>query len=227
MGHALERLWIIKSYLTSDRKFCYLRQSMHFFINNLLYYIQVDVIDCEYNELMNVLLNDNIIDFQIIMKTHKLYINNIIKLTFIDNIIISEIIDSIIQQCLRFLTVIKLLHNIENPINNNHNNNENENENTNNKSKYQTNIQLNNQTNNQFSNSMNESKLQSNSKTVVVIPPEEMEDINITFYSLIKDLIQIMNRNENRGFIFRLDFNGYFTNILTNMNLNKTRKINI
>lgn len=41
MAHALERLWIARSRLAADRSFCQSRHSMHFFVSNLLYYLQV------------------------------------------------------------------------------------------------------------------------------------------------------------------------------------------
>jgi hypothetical protein len=41
VAHALERLWMARSSLASDRAFCQLRHSMHFFVSNLLYYLQV------------------------------------------------------------------------------------------------------------------------------------------------------------------------------------------
>jgi hypothetical protein len=43
VAHALERLWIARSRLASDRSFCQSRHSMHFFVSNLLYYLQVRV----------------------------------------------------------------------------------------------------------------------------------------------------------------------------------------
>lgn len=41
VAHALERLWIARSRLAADRTFCQSRHSMHFFVSNLLYYLQV------------------------------------------------------------------------------------------------------------------------------------------------------------------------------------------
>jgi Gamma tubulin complex component C-terminal len=50
--HALERLWMVKSRLSQDRAFCQVRHSMHFFISNLLYHLQVRV-----SSLMTCLLS--------------------------------------------------------------------------------------------------------------------------------------------------------------------------
>lgn len=41
VAHALERLWLARSRLAADRTFCQSRHSMHFFVSNLLYYLQV------------------------------------------------------------------------------------------------------------------------------------------------------------------------------------------
>ena len=41
VGYVLERLWMLRSKMRNDRNFCHLRQIMQFFINNLLYYLQV------------------------------------------------------------------------------------------------------------------------------------------------------------------------------------------
>jgi hypothetical protein len=46
VAHALERLWIARSRLASDRSFCQSRHSMHFFVSNLLYYLQVRISLC-------------------------------------------------------------------------------------------------------------------------------------------------------------------------------------
>jgi hypothetical protein len=67
--HELERLWMARSRLSNDRLFCHLRHSMHFFISNLLYYLQVDVIDSEF-----CLLNDHMAtasNFQDVLMAHR------------------------------------------------------------------------------------------------------------------------------------------------------------
>eukprot|EP01035_Chromulina_nebulosa_P020195 gene20195-26213_t len=69
VGHLLEKLWMIKSRLSSDRLFCQLRHSMHFFISNLLYYLQVDVIDSEFSILVNEVNQTD--EFQYVLKQHR------------------------------------------------------------------------------------------------------------------------------------------------------------
>ena len=48
-----------------------------------------------------------------------------------------------------------------------------------------------------------------NARLPVVVPPEEMDNIHKEFFAQISFLFQIMRRVENRGFMFRLDFNNY------------------
>lgn len=51
----------------------------------------------------------------------------------------------------------------------------------------------------------------------VIIPPEEIEAVKKEFFTQISYLFQIMRKVENRGFIFRLDFNGYLSNMAQEM----------
>jgi hypothetical protein len=49
VAHALEGLWtnISRSHLKRDRAFCQVRHSMHFFVSNLLFHLQVPLTaDC-------------------------------------------------------------------------------------------------------------------------------------------------------------------------------------
>lgn len=41
------------------------------------------------------------------------------------------------------------------------------------------------------------------------LPPEELEAMRNDFYSQISFLLQAMRNIESRGFMFRLDFNGF------------------
>ena len=47
----------------------------------------------------------------------------------------------------------------------------------------------------------------------IVIPPEEIVGIRKDFFTQISYLFQIMRKVENRGLIFRLDFNGYLSSL--------------
>lgn len=112
----------------------------------------------------------------------------------IDNIIVQEGIDRVIQVCLRFISVCKLLNQQEN------NNNTIEDEKIGYFTKYNNGITS--------SSIMNDN---SNIKAIIVVPLEEIEAINKDFISQISYLFTIMNKVDNRGFMFRLDFNNFFS----------------
>ena len=84
MAHSLEKLWKTRSRLSSDRGFCQLRHSMHFFISNLLYYLQVDVVDSEYAQLMSDL--DEADEFQHVLRAHRNFLATVLKAALVDNL---------------------------------------------------------------------------------------------------------------------------------------------
>ena len=51
----------------------------------------------------------------------------------------------------------------------------------------------------------------------VVIPSEEIEGVRREFFTQISYLFQIMRKVENRGLMFRLDFNGYLSALAEEM----------
>ncbi len=169
VAHALEKIWKVKSRLSEDRIYCRIRHSMHFFLSNLIYYLQVDVIDSEYDELYNKI--DTATSFQHVLRAHRNFIANMIRLSMVDNLTIQEGIERILQVCLRFIAISKLLvqqEEFDGSVANNH---------------------------------------------PVVIPPEEIDAINKEFISQITYLFSILRKVENRGFIFRLDFNSFFSSL--------------
>jgi hypothetical protein len=97
IAHALERLWhsLRKSRLAGDRAFCQVRQSMHFFITNLLYHLQVDVIDSEFSVLQEVVAEAA--DFQTLLRAHRNFLAVIMRLTFVDNLTVQEGIERVLQ----------------------------------------------------------------------------------------------------------------------------------
>ena len=162
VAHALERVWMKSSGLSNDRIFCYIRHSMHFFVSNLMYYMQVDVIDSEFSVLMKEV--EAATDFQVVLRAHRNFLASLVRLAMVDNIAIQEAIERILQVCLRFVAVCRI-------------------------------------------------RTQSGdlAPTIYEIPPEEMEAIQKDFYSHVLYFFQIMQKVENRGFVFRLDFNGYLS----------------
>jgi hypothetical protein len=49
--------------------------------------------------------------------------------------------------------------------------------------------------------------------TTPAVPPEELIAIKKDFFSQLSYLFQLMRKIENRGFIFRLDFNGFLSDL--------------
>lgn len=165
MNNALERVWISRTELSNDRIFCYIRHSMNFFISNLLYYLQVDVIDSEFTVLMKDVNAAK--DFQTVLKANRNFLVSVVNLSMVENTAIQEAIERILQVCLRFVSVCKLLLS-KNP-----------------------------------GGDIGVSHL--------IVPPEEMEAIQKDFYTHTLYFFQMMQKVENRGFMFRLDFNGYLS----------------
>ena len=108
--HALERLWKLHdgSGLSFNRSFCWIRYSMHFFVSNLFFFYQVDIIDSEYNSLMNA-LKDPDIEFSTVVRTCRNFLSGVVKSSMIDNSVVCDAIDSILHLCIRFLSICKLL----------------------------------------------------------------------------------------------------------------------
>ena len=63
-----------------------------------------------------------------------------------------------------------------------------------------------------------------NPRLPVVVPAEEMESVKKDFFAQISFLFQVMKKVENRGFMFRLDFNEFLSKLVnggsTNSNSN-------
>lgn len=209
--HALERLWkikdidtemepnedsnsenhttsgsIVNNALTYNRTFCRVRYAMHFFVSNLFYYLQIDVIDVEYHAFLNGISDENI-DFSTVLMLHKKYLTNILINSMIDNVQIQDNISYILHLCLRFLTICDILLN-----------------------KY-TKIESQNVPVNAYANEM------------LLIPLSEFDAIYEEFIWQVILLVQMMRKldNLNKGFLFRLDFNGYLTNLTISKHMKK------
>ena len=180
---------------------------MHFFISNLLYYLQVDVIDSEYNILLTEIYS-TINDFQYILKIQKQFLSNVIRLSYINNISIQENLDRILQICLRFIAICRILHNIEN---NNYNNNSDNNSDYNGKGDLNVDYKNNNNNNRSDNNNRNGNSRRVVKVLPIYIPPEEFIFIKKDFFQQISLLLHIMKKVDSRGFLFRLDFNGFLS----------------
>ena len=64
-----------------------LRNELMFLIDNLLYYLQVDVIETEYNNFTNAI--KKVQDFQQIEKLHNMFLLNILSHSFLLDITVS------------------------------------------------------------------------------------------------------------------------------------------
>lgn len=187
VAHALERLWIARSRLAADRAFCQSRHSMHFFVSNLLYYLQVDVVDSEYSVLQRDIATAA--DFQSVLRAHKTFTSNMLRLSLIDNTSVQEGIERILQICLRFIAVCRIQH----------------------QSEYLD------EPEDPASAHSTPASHSSRARPAmqlppIYVPPEEMGHIRKDFFAQVALLFQLMRKVESRGFIFRLDFNSFLSN---------------
>lgn len=65
----------------SDRRVWTLRQNLIFLVNNLQYYLQVDVIEAQFSVLLKAVQNAN--EFEDIIKVHHEFISNLLAKTFV------------------------------------------------------------------------------------------------------------------------------------------------
>lgn len=69
--------------LTGNSPISQLRNRMLFLIDNLLYYLQVDVLDCQFTFLMNSVENSK--NFEFIQRAHSVFLTNVMSLSFLLN----------------------------------------------------------------------------------------------------------------------------------------------
>eukprot|EP01041_Mallomonas_annulata_P006225 gene6225-12613_t len=162
------------------RLFCQMRHYMLFFISNLYYYLQVDVVDSEFSSLCTEINGST--DLQAVMRSHRNFITTIIRLSMIDNLSVQDGLDRILQICLRF---VSLCWYKDKDIDTDKG------------------IDIDTEHSNSHSNSLFESN----------VLYEELESIQKDFISNTSSLFNMMRKVENRGFMFRLDFNGYLSNL--------------
>jgi hypothetical protein len=122
-------------------------------------------------------------DFQTILRIHKKFLVNILKLSMIDHLGIQEIIDRILHICLRFIACCRLQNHSDQAI-----------------------------FSQPKDQSGNVSSKKEAAEEFTYIPEEEFENIQKEFYQQISLLFQGMKTLDSRGFLFRLDFNNYLSN---------------
>lgn len=156
----------------------------------------MDVIDSEFARVMSEMKTSN--EFQYILKSHRNFLANLTRLSFIDNNSIQESIDRLLHVCLRFLAVMQVLAD-ENEIDN----------------EYQSNIKLDTNVFPLQSTIDFDNLAKQHWKTIpIIVPPEEIEAISREFFTQLSFLFQVLSKIDNRGFIFRLDFNGYLSQVI-------------
>lgn len=227
VARLLEKLWMARSKWMTDRLYCNLRHAMHFFISNLLYYLQVDVVDSEYAAFQQELRH--LTEFQAVLMAHRHFLANILRLAMLDNQAIQECFDRLLHLCLRFVAACRIQarseamymesgttatagprHGHESVLD-------------------ETAAHLPAPRDTWQTPMLNRSKLSlsptpntgasqsttpqntSSFVTPTYIPIEEFETIRKEFFQQLTYLLQFMKKVESRGFLFRLDFNGYIS----------------
>jgi hypothetical protein len=125
-----------------------------------------------------------------VLKAHRNFLSTIIRLSCVDNVTVQEGIERILQVCLRFIAVCRVLQQQE-----------------------EDDLTYG------FSSGTKSSSNDCDKGRVmpIVIPTEEIEGIRKEFITQISYLFQVMRRVENREFMFRLDFNGYLSTLTNDL----------
>lgn len=121
-------------------------------------------------------------DFQSVLRAHKTFTSNMLRLSLIDHTSVQEGIERILQICLRFIAVCRILHQAE---------------------FLDEDVVM---------HGAGSSDALPPNAPPIYVPPEEFIHIRKDFFAQVSMLFQLMRKVESRGFIFRLDFNGYLSN---------------
>lgn len=173
------------------------------------------MIDAEYERLIDEMKLAN--NFKDVLNLHKAFISSIVRLSMVDNTIVQDALDKVIHTCLRFVGISELQQKL---------------------SKQNAETNANTNIHRKISSSVKGKKLlkqgskdQEDSKVIdeqrkklypsTSIPPttpsnipmEEIEDVRREFYAQSLHLFQIMKKVENRGLIFRMDFNNFMSDM--------------
>jgi hypothetical protein len=152
----------------------------------------VDVVDSEYGALQRDIVEAT--DFQSVLRAHKNFTSNMLRLSLIDNLSVQDGIDRILHICLRFIAICRIMHRSE-----------------------FLDVDADDGTNSAANSPGKTSGLLSDADRInilqapIYVPPEELEHIRRDFFAQVALLFQLMRKVESRGFIFRLDFNNYLS----------------
>jgi hypothetical protein len=226
IDHSLQNIWMsVEPRLAANRVYCHLRHSMHFFISNLLYYLQVDVIDSEFSVLINEIAEAQ--DFQTVLRIHRTFIVNIANFAMIDNEILTDAIERVLQITIRFIAVCRILNSADGDRGRGGDFSSGSSSSSSSRAGTER-SQRHAYSGRAAAKPASASApsgifMRQDEKKIimenwrflpVVVPPEEMDSIRREFFSNISYLIQIMKKTENKGFLFRLDFNGYLSQVV-------------
>jgi Gamma tubulin complex component C-terminal len=184
---------------------------------------QVDVVDSEFCTLQEEIESAG--EFQSVLRAHRNFIASVTRLSSVDNLTVQEAIERVLQVCLRFIAICRLLHQQEDhevsrgwsadplqspdPLlspSSRHDDSGADPESTGNNDGT-NNIASPGSPSDDLTNSRRRRQLP------VIIPPEEIDGVRKEFFTQISYLFQVMRKVENRGFMFRLDFNGYLSEL--------------
>lgn len=155
------------------------------------YFFQVDVVDSEYSILQRDIATAS--DFQSVLRAHKTFTSNMLRLSLIDNTSVQEGIERILQVCLRFIAVCRIQHQVED--------------------NQQSPSHPDDDASRSFRTTVPAREHQALLQSLpIYVPPEELGFIRKDFFAQVTLLFQLMRKVESRGFIFRLDFNSFLSN---------------
>lgn len=158
---------------------------------------QVDVVDSEYSTLQKDI--SEAADFQSVLRAHKTFTANMLRLSLIDHAAVQEGIERILHICLRFIAICRILHrseflDVEDADD------------------YPSSAQTSPHKNGGL---LSDAERINMLHAPIYVPPEELDFIRKDFFAQVSLLFQLMRKVESRGFIFRLDFNNYLSGLMS------------
>jgi hypothetical protein len=152
------------------------------------------VVDSEFSELQSNIQTAT--DVQAVSLAHRNFLAMLSRLAMLDNMTIQEGIERILHLCLRFVAVCRILHQQEEDIY------------TNACQGYEPD-QV-NTSDDIFSSDLHYHLLR---PKPILVPTEELDGIYKEFFAQITYFFHLLRNVECRGLLFRLDFNGYFSDL--------------
>ena len=178
---------------------------MHFFCSNLLYYLQIDVVDSEFLQLQRDMKQAR--DFQAVLRAHRNFLANVLRASMVDLVGVQEGIERVLQVCLRFIAVCRVLHQQEGDADENDDDGEGRGHTPSSSSSFSFSFAS------PASLKPDQQGAAGLHRLPVVMPPEELAAVRKEFFAQVAYLFQVMRKVENRGFMFRLDYNEYLSTL--------------